>query len=96
MTNECKELGKRALLVVCAASMLFSFCEPGSAQVQSSPSSDLKLYDSFERKFLNPQKWSSEWQCGFPSVMECDRGRKEPPRNHGRELRKERSLNDEH
>lgn len=74
MTIECKELGKRALLAVWAAFLLFSFCEQGTAQVQSSSHPDLKLYDSFEGRFLNPEKWSSEWQCGSSSVMECDRG----------------------
>lgn len=35
--------------------------------------SSLTLYDNFDRQFINPLKWFSQWQCGSPSVMECDR-----------------------
>ena len=33
----------------------------------------LKLYDSFDGTLINPSKWISQWQCGSPSVMECQR-----------------------
>lgn len=35
--------------------------------------SDLTLYDDFNQKFINPAKWSTQWQCGSPSILECER-----------------------
>ena len=35
-------------------------------------SSTLHLYDNFDATFLNPAKWSANWQCG-PAVLECVR-----------------------
>jgi hypothetical protein len=40
-------------------------------QIQSS--SGLRLYDSFDQHFINPAKWYTQWQCGSPAVMECER-----------------------
>lgn len=65
---------KLALLAACAVSVLIAVAGNGFAQIQSSQNSELKLYDNFEGRYLNPEKWVSEWQCGSPSVMECDRG----------------------
>ena len=39
---------------------------PAWAQTQ------LRLYDSFTGPFINPSKWSPQWQCGG-TVMECVR-----------------------
>jgi hypothetical protein len=36
-------------------------------------SSGLRLYDSFDQRLINPAKWYTQWQCGSPSVMECER-----------------------
>jgi hypothetical protein len=40
-----------------------------SAWGQSSP---LHLYDNFDAAFLNPAKWSTNWQCGT-AVLDCVR-----------------------
>jgi hypothetical protein len=33
----------------------------------------LRLYDDFNQKLINPAKWYTQWQCGSPSIMECER-----------------------
>ena len=40
---------------------------------QIQPNSGLKLYDGFDVRLINPAKWYTQWQCGSPSVMECER-----------------------
>jgi len=42
------------------------------AQVRSAQNQGLRLYDSFTGPFINPSKWSPQWQCGG-TVMECVR-----------------------
>jgi hypothetical protein len=56
-----------AVFVLAMSPTLTSFAQ----QVQ--PIAGLKLYDSFEEKFISPAKWYTQWQCGSPSVMECER-----------------------
>lgn len=62
--------------IVAVALEVFTPCG-ASAQTewgQTSPQiSGLSLYDTFDQQFINPLKWFSQWQCGSPSVMECDR-----------------------
>jgi hypothetical protein len=56
-----------AVFVLAMSPTLTSFAQ----QVQ--PIAGLKLYDSFDEKLINPAKWYTQWQCGSPSVMECER-----------------------
>jgi hypothetical protein len=54
-----------------------AFISPETAPLawaqQSPQHSSLALYDNFDRQFVNPLKWFSQWQCGSPTVMECER-----------------------
>jgi len=52
--------------------LVVSLTVPSFAQ-QIQSSSGLKLYDSFDQRFINPAKWYTQWQCGAPTVMECER-----------------------
>ena len=52
--------------VILSVTCVLSFTQVGSAQTQ------LHLYDSFTGPFINPSKWSPQWQCGG-TVMECVR-----------------------
>jgi hypothetical protein len=47
-----------------------AFIVPAVAQNLST--SGLRLYDSFDSRFLDPAKWIAQWQCGG-TVMECVR-----------------------
>src|SRR5580765_1492720 len=63
-----KGIGLHGLVFALAISpTLSSFAQ----QIQVSPG--LKLYDSFDQRLINPAKWYTQWQCGSPSVMECER-----------------------
>ena len=42
------------------------------AVAQNRPGLGLRLYDSFDGRFLDPSKWLAQWQCGG-TVMECVR-----------------------
>ena len=44
-----------------------------ASTVMASAQSGLTLYDDFNQKFISPAKWYTQWQCGSPSVMECER-----------------------
>src|SRR5258706_14241643 len=59
---------KHAMLSLLTVSTL-AFVVPALAQ-QSNPG--LRLYDSFNNRFLDPSKWLAQWQCGG-TVMECVR-----------------------
>jgi len=74
MNTSYRTACKCALLAAVTVSLLFTTARLGFTQVDSSMHSGRRLYDNFERKHLNPDKWVSQWQCGSPSVMECDRG----------------------
>jgi hypothetical protein len=39
----------------------------------ASAQSGLTLYDDFNQKFISPAKWYTQWQCGSPSILECER-----------------------
>lgn len=63
-----KGIGLHGLAFALAISLtLSSFAQ----QILVSPG--LKLYDSFDQRLINPAKWYTQWQCGSPSVMECER-----------------------
>jgi hypothetical protein len=51
------------------ALLLFCLALGSAASAQSR----LTLYDDFSQQFINPAKWSTQWQCGSPSILECER-----------------------
>jgi len=57
---------KLYMLFMCTLAVVM----PVSGQTQ--PSSGLRIYDSFDGRFIDPSKWSAQWQCGA-TVMECVR-----------------------
>ena len=63
-----KGLGLHGLVFALAMSLTLS-----SLAQQLQPGSGLQLYDGFDQRFINPAKWYTQWQCGSPSVMECER-----------------------
>ena len=68
MRNSILRIGTYlVVLMVSVCLVLTSFAQQGTSF------SGLRLYDSFSQKFINPAKWSSQWQCGFPFILECDR-----------------------
>jgi hypothetical protein len=52
-------------------SVVLLFCLTLSSA--ASAQSRLALYDDFSQKVINPVKWSTQWQCGSPSILECER-----------------------
>lgn len=58
---------------IIVATVVVIFISPATWAQQSTHSSNLALYDNFNGQFINPLKWFSQWQCGSPSVMECQR-----------------------
>jgi hypothetical protein len=61
-------VGKKTLclFLLCAIAVVMP------ARGQTQPNSGLQLYDSFDGRFINPSKWTAQWQCGG-TVMECVR-----------------------
>lgn len=55
------------------AALMLMVLPSGAWAQQSSQNSTLALYDNFDRQLIDPLKWFSQWQCGSPSVMECER-----------------------
>jgi len=66
-----KLLKTGALYAVCLSLVISPSFTASGQQLQ--PVSGLKLYDSFDQRLINPAKWYTQWQCGSPSVMECER-----------------------
>jgi hypothetical protein len=68
MRNFIRRIGTCSVVLVLSASLVMT------TFAQQGPSfSGLRPYDSFGQKFINPAKWSSQWQCGSPLIMECER-----------------------
>ena len=63
-----KGIGLHGLVFALAMNLTLS-----SFAQQIQPNSGLKLYDGFDVRLINPAKWYTQWQCGSPSVMECER-----------------------
>lgn len=69
---------RKNMLVVLLKQMMLSLAMVGALAVvmpalaQNQSSSGLRLYDSFDHKFLDPSKWLAQSQCGG-TVMECAR-----------------------
>ncbi len=59
---------KQATLCLLAVSAM-AVIMPALAQQSNT---GLRLYDSFDNRFLDPSKWLAQWQCGG-TVMECVR-----------------------
>src|SRR5262245_66629589 len=53
------------VFLVCA----LAIAVPVSAQTQQN--SDLRLYDAFNQKFLDPTKWATSSPCFTWTVLEC-------------------------
>jgi hypothetical protein len=61
------------LLPTVIAVLLTALLPSGIVLAQTSKSaSSLRLYDNFNRSFIDPSKWSASWQCG-PPALECVR-----------------------
>jgi hypothetical protein len=68
MFNLVKKVGLHSVVFALATSLALT------SLAQQIPSfAGLRLYESFDQKFINPAKWYSQWQCGSPGVMECER-----------------------
>jgi hypothetical protein len=59
---------KQATLCLLAVSAMAAIM-PALAQQSNT---GLRLYDSFDNRFLDPSKWLAQWQCGG-TVIECVR-----------------------
>jgi len=66
-----KSLKIGAAYAICLTLVISPTFTASGQQLQ--PATGLKLYDSFDQRFINPAKWYTQWQCGSPNVMECER-----------------------